>query len=294
MKKYSPLRLLVKVLPWWFIYLCSDVIFVLLYYIIRYRRKVVAENLAYAFPELSLNAKKRIAKKYFRNLCDMVLETFLMQYMDWEKIQTRFVGDATVLNALQQAGNSVLLCIPHQFNWEWGGWWLNHATNFEIAAVYQPIKNKFFDNAVRTIRSRYGTHLIQMGEMGVKDSKSAGRLTALLADQTPSNLQKCHWSVFFHRIAPFHNGFERIARITGQVPVFIYTTKIKRGHYRVVYSVPFEAPQDTRTGEITEAFVRYIEEKIRLQPETWLWSHRRWKRSAACPPHIVERLTKQA
>lgn len=276
--------------PFFLLYIISDALFVLLYYIVRYRRKIVAENLAFAFPELSEVERGRIAKNYFRNLCDMILETLKMRFMKWEAIEKRFIGDASELNRLYAEEKSVLLCIPHQFNWEWGGWWLNHKTKFKINAVYQPLSNTIADDIFRQIRGKYGTFLIALGETGVKESKAAQTLTALLADQTPVNLPKARWTFFFHRPAPFHNGFERIARITGQIPVFIETEKYARGYYRVKYIVPFENPHETRPGEITDAFARFVENAVRRSPDTWLWSHRRWKRAHLCPEKEKERL----
>src|SRR5690606_18317686 len=68
------LRLLSR-LPFFFLYLLSDFLFVVVYYGVRYRRKLVRKNLKNAFPEKTKAERKRIEHQFYHNLCDYSIET---------------------------------------------------------------------------------------------------------------------------------------------------------------------------------------------------------------------------
>src|SRR5215203_5768158 len=66
---------LVSLLPLWLLYGVSDIFFVLIYYVIGYRKEVVMENLAIAFPEKTGKERKEIARRFYRNFTDTFIET---------------------------------------------------------------------------------------------------------------------------------------------------------------------------------------------------------------------------
>lgn len=70
---YALLKL-ISYFPFWIIYRISDLLYPLMYYVIRYRKKVVFENLNLAFPEKTKKEKILIAKKFYRHFCDLLLE----------------------------------------------------------------------------------------------------------------------------------------------------------------------------------------------------------------------------
>ena len=63
-----------SLLPFRILYGMADIGYVLLYYIIRYRRGVVRKNLVTAFPEKSINDIKTIERKFYHWFCDYFLE----------------------------------------------------------------------------------------------------------------------------------------------------------------------------------------------------------------------------
>ena len=61
----SPLWL-IALLPLRVLYMISDSFFVVVYYLVRYRRDVVYANLKNSFPEKSEEEIRKISKKFFR------------------------------------------------------------------------------------------------------------------------------------------------------------------------------------------------------------------------------------
>jgi KDO2-lipid IV(A) lauroyltransferase len=59
--------------------------------------------------------------------------------------------------------------------------------------------------------------------------------------------------------------------------VYVLMQKTGRGRYELHAEMLFEHPANLNEEAITEGYVRRLEQDIKAQPETWLWSHKRWK-----------------
>jgi KDO2-lipid IV(A) lauroyltransferase len=268
-----------SILPFPVLYFISDVLYVLVYHIIGYRRKVVMENLTQAFPDKSKEEITIIAKKYYRNLTDMMVETIKLLTMSKAQLQKRFRCDLTVLHELYAQGKSCQLHLGHNFNWEWANLFCMQGVAYPFLVVYMPLTSKPADRMFRHFREKFGTILIPANDMGnsMKAWTNKQYLIALVADQNPGNPRSCYWYPFLNKMTPFYKGPEMGAKRSNIPVVFVDIRKIKRGYYNATLKLAFENPQQEPDGAITEAFVRYLESNIYEQPEVWVWSHRRWK-----------------
>ncbi len=269
----------IALLPFPILYLKSDFLFFLIYRVFGYRRKTVAKNLKIAFPERSEKERQKIAKAFYKNFCDMVLETIKMMGMNHDTTGKRFTGDVELLKQLHQKGKNVIIANSHQFNWEWALWTLSAETPYKTLCVYMTLQDKAIEKILTEIRSKHNAVMMLPEEIKATFFKYKNDLTAtvLVGDQNPTNKEKCPWVNFFGKTIPFQQGIERIARMKGDAVVFIEIIKTGRGKYTNRLHLAFENPRDTKPGEITEAYVRFLEGCIRRQPENYLWTHNRWK-----------------
>jgi len=278
------LLILISRLPWKALYLLSDFLFIVIFYVVGYRRKVVSQNIERALSGQSTKLHQQLIKAFYRNLSDMFVETLKMLTWNGKSLPQRFELDVTELETLHAAGHQILLVLGHQFNWEWGCWRLNQLCSFPVYAVYTPLSNPIINRLVIGLRSRLGTRLVALSDGMYHLKNETPGLTALSADQNPPQIEKGQWLSFFGTVVPFHSGFERIARITGAVPVFIKVEKIKRGYYRAECQIPFQpGNMPHEKGAYLQAFVNFLEDAIRKQPENYLWSHNRWKYAPKMP-----------
>lgn len=265
-------------LPWWALYVVSDFFFFVLYHVVWYRRKLVWRNLSAAFPDKSAEEINEINLQFYRNFCDQILETIKLFKASSEEISERFEVDTMVYDKLYAEGKHVLQATSHQFNWEWGNWILNQHTQFHIRIIYMIQKNKDIENLVNEYRTRYGTELIPANDLKVMMTEpEKPSMTVFLSDQNPSDRRRAYWTNFFGREVPFHKGLEILARRKGYAVVFDEIVRVKRGHYKSISKLAFADGSKTEEGEITEAYVRFLEEGIKRQPENWMWTHNRWK-----------------
>lgn len=282
-----PLIYLVSILPFWLLYGLADFLFVILFFIIRYRRTVVYRNLKNAFPEKSENELRQIERSFYRYLCDLFLETFKTLTISKENAIERCnftKGTIELFDRYYEAEKSVIVVMGHFGNWEWAGNTFSLLQKQQLYVIYHPLTNKQFDKLMYTMRTRFGTRLYAMKDTlrEMINNRNEINATAFIADQSPSP-EGAYWTTFLNQETPVFIGTEKIARKMNFPVVYVTVERLKRGKYLVHAETLCEEPAKTADGEISELHTRKLESDIRKQPEIWLWSHKRWKHSHRSP-----------
>ncbi len=274
------LRLLSK-LPFPILYAFSDFLFVMSYYVVAYRIKIVRQNLRNSFPEKADQELKKIEKQFYRNLCDYGVETLKLLTISQEELQRRMVfKNAEIIKPYADSNLSVIFLTAHQFNWEWllaaGCLYLPVGVDF----VYQRQSSKFFNEFSLQGRTRFGAYAIERSKVGREAirRKNILRGIAIMADQFPGKgHDKKVWTNFLNQPTAFFHGVGQLASVTQYPAFFFETTKVKRGHYETVGMLVSSPPYDEDSKKIVEDYAGAIEKAINRHPAGWLWSHNRWK-----------------
>jgi KDO2-lipid IV(A) lauroyltransferase len=274
-----PLLYLLSLLPWRVLYLFSDGVYGLLYYVFKYRRDVVKKNLLIAFPEKSDGERTRIAKDFYHNFTDAFIETIKLLSTSDKEFSKRFTSNIEVLNALYEEHPDVQLMAGHFFNWEFINFGAAKYGKYPFVGVYMPVTNKAFDKIMYDMRSRYGTILVSAVDFKNKfhEMVKSPYAIGLAADQNPGSPLNAHWVNFFGRLTPFVLGPEKGARQDNLPVLFGHFYKTKRGHYHLNFEIVTMTPLAFEPGQLTQLFANHVEKAIRLKPSNYLWSHRRWK-----------------
>lgn len=282
-----PFIYFLSILPLRLLYILSDMVFLVLFYVIRYRRGIVKKNLQNAFPEKDEASIKTLQKKFYRYFCDLFLETFKTLTISTGRMlkHCRLHGDTLLLFEKMAAENrNFIIVMGHKGNWEWAGNTFSLCCKHHLYVIYHPLSNKYFDQLMYSMRSRFGTGLIAMKDTFREMVKNRRELnaTAFIADQTPS-ADNAHWMTFLNQDTPVFWGPEKIAEKMQYPIVYVSVQKLKRGYYEVHAHLLSTPPYEYEEGTITELHTRQLEADIITQPETWLWSHRRWKHKRIVP-----------
>ncbi len=271
---------LVSYLPLGVMYLISDLLFVAAFYVLRYRHQVVRDNIQKAFPEKDPAEQKRIIRSFYRNLCDFMMESLKGMTISDREINRRvIITEKRAIEQYFERGQSVLILTTHQFNWEW----LLFACCLQLSApmnpVYKKLNNQYYDRLMMKTRSRFGSKPIEMQEtlMEIMRRKKTLNGFGLVADQIPLANAEKYWTTFLNLDTAFFVGPEKIAQMTKYPVVFAGMRKLRRGHYEVYFRDIAESPYEKHSHEILDRYVVEAEKILREQPESWLWSHRRWK-----------------
>lgn len=270
-------------LPFWALFGISDFIFLLLRYIVKYRYKVITENLTHAFPVKSESEIKTITNKFYRHFCDVFVETIKEYSISEKQMNERMkYNNIDLLNEQYDKGRSIILLSMHYNNWEWNSS-LPLMSKHKMIVLYNPIRgNQAFEKFLFKSRSRWGCKMVPVHKsrrivFDIAKMKIPAIL-ALGADQAAPADSKL-WTLFFNREAPFFSGPEKIAHFSNEPVFLLFTRKVKRGKYEADFIPLFDKPKEVEPREILLTYIRKMEEIICEEPEYYLWSHRRWKHS---------------
>jgi KDO2-lipid IV(A) lauroyltransferase len=271
---------LISLLPFWLLFIISDCLYILIYYIVHYRRKVVRQNLTNSFPEKSVTEIKTIEKKFFRYFADFIVETVKAISISEKQLRKRVVlTNPELLDHYYNNGRNLIAVGAHYCNWELAGLNFPFYTDKKFMVVYKPLSNAVFDRFFYRIRKRFGTIPVAMRQTMRKlvELKNESSAVALLGDQTPSRDELDYFVDFLNQKTPVFLGIEKLAKAANSVILYYDMVRVKRGYYNYTLITLFDEPKQTQPYEITNAHVKYLENIIKRAPEYWLWSHRRWK-----------------
>jgi len=263
------------------IYLISDLLYYILYYIFSYRKKVVRKNLELAFPEKSKKERRRIEKENFRNLTDIFLETFKSNNIKEKDLIERFsFKNPELLEKIYNNNQEVIVMCSHYCSWEWV-FVIEKITKFKINAIYKQLSNKYFDKWTKDRRSQYGANMITTKET-YREISRLSKLKSLnfygfASDQSPKKSKAVYWGNFLNNWVPIHTGAEIIAKKYNIAIVFMDVQKVKRGYYEASFSLITEKPNSFKKFELTDKYIELVEKQVRDKPEYYTWTHRRFK-----------------
>ena len=282
-----PFLWLISILPFRLLYLFSDGLYVLLYHIIGYRKKVVNNNLSLVFPEKVDTEISKIRKKFYKHLCDMFLEMAKTMTISRKQLKKRFiVKNPEELKRLESLDKSILLMYGHYASWEWSVE-LENYVNYKGLGVYKRLANRYFDKLVRDIRSKFGTTLISTKDIisliNENEEKGHRTITAFLSDQSPRLTKDVYWGEFMGIEVPCFTGAERLAKKLDLTIAYLKVTKVKRGFYEAEIMTLAENPKEYKDYQLTDTFLREVEKQIYKAPEYYFWTHKRWKHAGKQP-----------
>lgn len=268
-------------LPFKLLYLISDGLYILLYRIIGYRKRVVTDNLRLVFPNKTEKEIALIRKKFYKHLCDMFLEMAKTMSISEKALKRRFlITNPEEFKRLEALNKSVILIFGHYASWEWAIV-LQHYINFKGFAVYKKLANKHFDKLVRDIRTKFKTDLIStketIGTITHTEKQGIKSITGFLSDQSPRVLKDVYWGKFMGIEVPCFTGAERLAKKLDFSTAYLKITKVKRGFYQAEIITLAENSNDYPDYKLTDLFLAELEKQIHETPEYYFWTHKRWK-----------------
>lgn len=264
-------------------YFLSDILYLLAYRLLGYRRRVVRDNLSRCFPQADRRWLRRVERRYYRYLCDLLVEGVYNVFFatpPYLKRHYRLVN-REVVDRYYEQGRTVVLMSAHYGNWEYMVSSLNMQLLHHGIGVGKPLDDKSVAAYITRRRTRYGTQVVDQTDVrqhvAFYDAHHVPCALMMLSDQSPSNPHRSYWTTFLGRDTAFLYGAEYFARKYNYPVLYYSVDRVRRGYYEVTFSPLCEGPLEVPQYSIVEEYVRRLERQILAQPEYWLWSHRRWK-----------------
>jgi len=271
---------LIGILPFWLLYLFSDLARFFLQHIFGYRKKVIKNNLKRSFPDKGEKEINTLVSQAYKNLTDVLVEGLKAFTMSKRQIKERHkIINPELLEPYKNSGKSFIATPCHYGNWEWGSMSPGLQLNYKIIGFYTPLSNPYLDKFIKKNRSRTGALLASTRQTSKTFDalKNVESVFIMAADQSPSKALKAIWVDFLGQETAFLDGPERHARLRNIPVVFTDIQRVKRGFYELELSFITEDPTITKPTEITKEYARRLEKVIMKNPGNWLWSHKRWK-----------------
>lgn len=263
------------------LYLFSDFLYVMVYHVIGYRKKLVSKNLKNSFPDKTDRQLKRIQKSFYRNLCDYAVETVKLNTINSEDLSKRMIfKNPEILQPFAIKQQSVIILASHQFNWEWLLVAGSYKLPMKVDFVYQEQQSEFFNDFSLKTRTRFGAYPIKRETVGRESlrRKDELRAIAIVADQFPGQGQnKRYWTKFLNQDTAFFLGIGQLAVLLQYPVLFFKVKKLKRGYYEAEGILISNPPYEKESNSMVDAYAKVLEESIHNYPDGWLWSHNRWK-----------------
>lgn len=266
-------------LPFSVLYFISNILYVLVYKIVGYRKKVVRENLELSFPEKDEKSIKAIEKKFYKHLFDIMVETLKCESITEEDLALRMKPESLdIINDLKSKNQSAMIITGHYNNWEWSGRKFIIDSEGMAIIAYKKVTNPNVDELILESRKRFGGHVVSMMQFirYVIKRRKETLFPVLIADQTPHKDKIEYVTNFLNQDTAVYLGGENLAKSLKLPVYFMSVHKIKRGYYSYrleLITEDYNAPK----FEITNKHLSLLENQIKENPAYWLWSHRRWK-----------------
>ena len=268
-------------LPLRILYWLSDFIFVILYFVVGYRKKVVFQNLKNSFPEKSDSELKIIRKKFYHNFCDYLVETLKSFTITSHELRVRVQYlNQDIFHEAKAENKNVILLAGHIFNWEWFNAFATVVPQEKSFPVYRKVQNSFWEEKIKGIRNRFGNTALEAKEVIrhiLRNPNDGNSVYMFVADQSPHVSEVSFGLNFLNQKTPAFIGYDKLSTRMDLAFVFCEMKKVKRGYYQINYYRIYPDGEKFVEYEVVKKFHKLLENTINKRPDNYLWSHRRWK-----------------
>jgi KDO2-lipid IV(A) lauroyltransferase len=267
-------------LPMRALYALSTFLYLLAFYVVRHRHRVIREQIAKVYPQSSAAERRQIHKQFLKNFCDVMVEVLKSVSMTEADMCARVqILNLDEARRYLDAGQSIMLVTSHLCNWEWLLHGVALQLGYPVDAAYKPLHDQWAERLMLRIRSRFGARLVPAKELlaDFLQRRAIVRAVAMNADQAPVSTDKRYWTQFLGQDTAFYIGAEQIARATRLPIVFAAMRRVRRGFYEVEFMPLWDGRERSPPNSVTERYARACEIEVLKSPADWLWSYRRWR-----------------
>lgn len=246
------------------------------------RRRLVARNLALAFPEKSPAEVDRLSREVFAHFGGLAADLFRSETEPVGKLLERIeIVGLEHARAVAASGRAAFFSSPHLGNWEWAAL-ATGASGLVVTIVARPLDNPLLHARLTAMREKTGCRVVSKRDAARTLLKTlrGGGLVGILADQRarpPDGIAV----PFFGRPALTTTSVARLAARTDALILPAVCLRTAPGRYRLTFSEPLDVarlpPEERDVERLTTRLTALVESQIRAAPEQWLWLHDRWR-----------------
>lgn len=268
--------------PRWFRYGVLRPIIDLLLRLLRYRRKVIVDNLQRSFPEKSSKEIDKIVSGYYTTLAENIVNIISLAGTSPKRDPDLVTWVGRDEHEKLNRGRDWIAMASHHGCWEYLPLWVWHDSITHFVTVYHPMRSPLFERFFVRLRNfAPNMHQVPMSD-AIRHyirMRNEGRnvVMGLVSDQSPNMRPDTVWFDFLNQKTAFVDGTEKLAMKFGMPVYFVHIERIAPGRYAVRLDEIYDGVEAVEPNEITRRYAVALEAMIRKSPELWMWSHRRWR-----------------
>lgn len=257
-------------------------LYLILRYLVRYRLKVVRENIARSFPKKSDSECEQIVNNFYRHFVRQNLESLQFIFISPKTIKRKFVFEnIELIEQIADRGQNISLVFGHYGTWDWIASIPLWSDKLVFGTLYKQIKNRYLDKLFLKIRGRFGALCIERKQVVRRlielNKSDKPHLIAYIADQNTTIKNVHYWVDFLNQPTAMQSGWTTLARKFDTAVVYLKIVPTAPGYYTARFEVITETPTTMSEQELLNEYMHRLERDIQERPEYWLWSHKRWK-----------------
>lgn len=261
-------------LPLWLLAPLGRGLGMVLFALSKERRFVARKNLELCFPEWTPAQRERVVRSHFQRFGRAVLESSIAWFGSAEHL--RRVVRVEDWHHVPADGRFILL-VPHFIALDMEG--IRLTLEYKGLAVYAHQKNKYFDDFLVRVRTRFGARMVarQEGVKAILRGYKEGRSVQLSPDMDLGPKDSV-FVPFFGVTTATVTALSRIAKLTRApvVPAIIRQLDGGGGYVIRAYPAWDNHPSDDAEAD-TRRMNAFIEDRVREMPDQYLWLHKRFK-----------------
>ena len=241
-------------------------------------KKTINKNLTIAFPQISDEKINFITKNMWENYGRILADYVFLK--DFRKLKlkeyVRF-NDNNILSTIKKKNKPVIFISGHFNNFELLAMHLE-MEGINLAAIYRPLNNIFLNKIMVNIRSSYiCKKQIPKGIAGVKTMVNLFKKNTSLALMIDQRVSQGSQIKLFNQSALTTTIPAQFVKKYQCLVVPVYVERKNKNYFDLNVEKPFEFNQKDSIEFITQTLNRWLEEKIKNNPNQWIWTHNRWK-----------------
>lgn len=274
-----------KFLPKFAVFALLKFFAVILFWVLKSRRKLAINNILAAYKDFDFKKAKSLAKANFISISQTVAEVLLLindRINLGDVMQNGESAVKKVKELTKNNKNGIIFVTAHFGNWEF----LAHyfaTKGFPVSVVGRYGNNSLIeDNITFPFRHKFGNDLIYKDDAMrnmIKLLKNHGNL-GILTDQKTGNFK----AEFFGRKCYTTKSVATLFLKFNPVIIPIFAKRIDKTKFEIIVEKFPEIPSNLSKNEaelfITQTCNDIFENIVRSAPEQWFWMHNRWRMDA--------------
>ncbi len=261
----------------------------LIYALVRERRRVTLTNLRLCFPAWDEAKIKRVARGHFQAFGRSLLEHGVLWWSSRKRVQN-LVRVEGLEHWQAVAHRPVVWLAPHFVGLDMGG--IRLGSDYRAVSIYSHQKDAALDAVLYRGRTRFMMPELFSRQEGIRPVVKAMRqgLPFYYLPDMDFGGRDSIFVPFFGVQAATITGLSRIARLGGAVVVPAVTRQLPGAlGYVLRFYPPWENfPTDDLAAD-TRRMNEFIEERVLEMPEQYFWLHKRFKTRPPGEPRFYER-----